>query len=155
MLIISSLLYIVERSRKVELVNPRPRLKAWLQIHFLNFAYIGIIHMPLIFFLVRWFNPTIFGKYLPVEHFPPIYLFNLMLFILIPIVAIIIYISILNQLPTECKSEIGGTKNSISESLMDCVNSCWSKHNFGQDIFSDDCFLVTVYSNVYDNEKAR
>lgn len=27
-----------------------------------------------------------------------------------------------------------------------CASLCWSKHNFGQDILSDDCFIVTVYT---------
>jgi hypothetical protein len=70
-----------------------------------------------------------------------------MMFVLIPIVAIIIYISISSQVISECKSEIGGTKFSVLGSLKNCVNACWSKHNFGQDVFSDDCFIVTVSPN--------
>jgi hypothetical protein len=70
-----------------------------------------------------------------------------MIFILIPIVAMIVYISISSQFVSECKSEIVGSKISVIGSLRSCVKSCWSKHNFGQDIFSDDCFLVTVNSS--------
>jgi len=71
-----------------------------------------------------------------------------MMFVLVPIVAIIIYIMISwNALP-ECKAEISGTKFVILGSLKSCADACWSKHNFGQDIFSDDCFLVTVSPNI-------
>lgn len=70
-----------------------------------------------------------------------------MMFILIPIVAIMVYISISGQFVSECKTEIAGTKIPVLGSLRNCVNSCWSKHSFGQDIFSDDCFLVTVNSS--------
>jgi hypothetical protein len=84
LLIITIILYLVERMRESELVNPRPRLKAWLKIHFLNFAYFGLAHMPLIFFLVRWFNPEPFLPYLPVEHHTSTSIFNFMLLILTP-----------------------------------------------------------------------
>jgi hypothetical protein len=69
------------------------------------------------------------------------------LFILIPIVALIVYFSILNQFFTECKEEIAGSKLFVLGSLEKCVSLCWSKHNFGQDIFSDDCFIVSVKSS--------
>jgi hypothetical protein len=68
LLIMTIGLYLIERRRSVGLLNSRPRLKAWLTIHFLNFAYIGLAHMPLIFFLVRWYNPQPFLQYLPVEN---------------------------------------------------------------------------------------
>jgi hypothetical protein len=74
-------------------------------------------------------------------------LLTYVLFILIPIAAIIVYISILNQFSFECKEEIVGTKLSVLGSLKNCINLCWSKHDFGQDIFSDDCFIVLVNSS--------
>ena len=70
-----------------------------------------------------------------------------MMFILIPIVAIMVYISISGQFVSECKPQISGTRLSVLGSLKNCVDLCWSKHDFGQDIFSDDCFMVTVYPN--------
>jgi hypothetical protein len=73
-------------------------------------------------------------------------LLTYVLFLLIPIVAIIVYISILNQFSVECKREIKGSKLFVLGSLKNCASLCWSKHNFGQDIFSDDCFLVSVSS---------
>ena len=88
LLVITIILYLAERRREVELINPRPRLKAWLKIHFLNFAYIGLAHMALIFFLVRWYNPQPFLNYLPVESRVadwPTAAFDLMLLVLTPI----------------------------------------------------------------------
>jgi hypothetical protein len=87
LLSITIVLYLIDRRRDVELINPKPRLKAWLKIHFLNFAYIGLAHMPLLFFLIRWFNPQPFLSYLPIESRTadlPTDVFNLMLLVLMP-----------------------------------------------------------------------
>ena len=82
LLIVTVVLYLIERFGRVELVNPRLRFKVWLKIHSLNFAYLGLAHMPMIFFLVRWLNPTPFLNYLPMEHEVSTTVFNLMLLIL-------------------------------------------------------------------------
>ncbi len=79
LLIVTMLLYFGERGRKVELANPAPRLKAWLKIHQLTFAYLGLAHMPLIFFIVRWYHPSAFSTFLPLEHEISTSAFNLML----------------------------------------------------------------------------
>lgn len=72
--------------RKVgEVINPGPRLKIWLKIHLLNFSYLGLLHMPLIFFVRRWPNPDPFSTYLPVERDIPTAIFNAMLFVLVPL----------------------------------------------------------------------
>lgn len=76
------LFYVLERIRKTEIINPKQRLKAWLKIHLMTFAYLGLVHMPLIFFLVRWFNPDPFLNYLPIEHHASTSIFNAMLIIL-------------------------------------------------------------------------
>lgn len=91
------LLYIAERNREIELFNPRPRLKAWLKIHFLNFAYFGLLHMPLLFFLVRWMNPESFLHYLPIEHEPSTSIFNFMIFILTPLAMMERYVKKIGQ----------------------------------------------------------
>jgi hypothetical protein len=80
--IVLLIFYIIERYRKTELINPNQRLKAWLKIHSMTFAYIGLVHMPLIFFLVRWFNPEPFLNFLPIEHHVSTSTFNVMLFVL-------------------------------------------------------------------------
>ncbi|MEM5829286.1 MAG: hypothetical protein QW040_00440 [Candidatus Aenigmatarchaeota archaeon] len=72
---------------------------------------------------------------------------NYVLFVVIPIVAVIVYISLSAKFISECKEEITGTKFSVLGSLSNCIKLCWSKHNFGQDIYSDDCYLVKVNSS--------
>ncbi len=79
------ILYAMEKKREAELINPNPRLKAWLTIHLLNFAYLGLAHMTLIFYLVRWSNPQAFTDFLPAEHEISTSIFNAMLLILIPV----------------------------------------------------------------------
>lgn len=76
------LLYFFERRKKTGLIDPNPRLKAWLNIHLLTFAYLGLAHMTLIFYLVRWGNPGAFTDYLPSEHEPSTSIFNAMLLLL-------------------------------------------------------------------------
>ncbi len=82
LLLLNIILYLVERKRVNELLNPKPRLKAWLKIHQVNLAYIGLAHMPLVFFFVRWIDPNPFLAYLPSEHETSTSSFNLMLLVL-------------------------------------------------------------------------
>ncbi|MCL7412543.1 MAG: hypothetical protein M8353_02875 [ANME-2 cluster archaeon] len=77
------ILHFAEKGRESELVRPNPRLNAWLKLHLMTFAYIGLAHMSLIFFLVRWFNSGPFSTYLPFEHYISTSIFNAMLFILV------------------------------------------------------------------------
>jgi hypothetical protein len=81
-LLVFLILYLAERSTKSELINPNPRLKAWLKIHAMTFAYIGLVHMSFIFFFVRWYNYDAFLNYLPMEHHYSTSIFNAMLFVL-------------------------------------------------------------------------
>ena len=91
LLAILIILYLLERSGKFKILQPNPRLKAWEKIHFLNFAYVGLAHMPLIFFLIRWgFHDA--SPYLPVEHEMSTSIFNLMLLILVPLAAMERYV---------------------------------------------------------------
>jgi hypothetical protein len=62
------ILYLIERKRKTELISPKKRLKAWLKMHLMTFAYIGLVHMTLIFFFVRWNHFGAYGTYLPDEQ---------------------------------------------------------------------------------------
>jgi hypothetical protein len=77
------ILYYIEKGREAGLIDPNPRLKAWLNIHLLTFAYIGIAHMTLIFYLVRWLHPEAFADFLPSEHEPSTSSFNAMLLLLV------------------------------------------------------------------------
>lgn len=82
--IIACLLYFVDRTIG-EVFHPDQRLKAWLNIHLLNFSYIALLHIPLIFFISRWFNQDLFSNNLPVENYIPTIIFNAMLFVLAPL----------------------------------------------------------------------
>ncbi len=97
-LVIILLLYAIERCREVELLNPKARLKAWLKIHMLNFSYFGLVHMPLIFFLVRWINPDPFLEYLPIEHHLSTSTFNAMLIVLTVIAVMERYVKKLGRI---------------------------------------------------------
>jgi hypothetical protein len=81
-LLVFLILYLAERISKNELINPNQRLKAWLKIHTMTFAYIGLVHMSFIFFFVRWYNWEAFELYLPLEHHYSTSIFNAMLFVL-------------------------------------------------------------------------
>ncbi|MCX9081590.1 MAG: hypothetical protein OIN83_05285 [Candidatus Methanoperedens sp.] len=73
------ILYVIEIRRETELIIPNPRLRTWLKIHLLTFTYLGLAHMPLIFYLIRWTNPDAFAKFLPPEHEISTSVFNAML----------------------------------------------------------------------------
>ena len=79
LLILNFLFYLMERGRKVELINPAQRLRGWLKIHLITLSYLGLAHMSLIFFLIRWNNPLLYSPYLPVEYELSSSSFNLML----------------------------------------------------------------------------
>ncbi len=81
LLMVFFLFFLIERERKTELFNPKnKRLKAWLKMHLMTLAYIGLVHMTLIFFLVRWNNQVAFSQYLPDERLDlDTIMFNLML----------------------------------------------------------------------------
>jgi len=81
------ILYFIETRREKELIVPNTRLRTWLKIHLLTFAYIGLAHMSLIFYLVRWTNPDAFAQFLPPEHEISTSVFNAML---IPLVILAI-----------------------------------------------------------------
>jgi hypothetical protein len=81
-LILILILYLTERYREKELFNPNKRADFWLKKHTMTFAYIGLVHMSLIFFFVRWFNPDPYLNYLPIEHHASTSSFNVMLFVL-------------------------------------------------------------------------
>lgn len=84
-LVIFLILYAIEKGRETELIDPNPRLKAWLKIHLLTFAYLGLAHMTLIFYLIRWSNPEAFTDFLPAEHEISTSIFNAMFLLLVPV----------------------------------------------------------------------
>lgn len=73
-------------------------------------------------------------------------LISYVLFLIVAIVALIVYFSFVGQFSRECKEAITGSKYSVLMNLKNCVELCWSRNDFGQEIFSEDCFLVKVNS---------
>jgi cell wall-associated NlpC family hydrolase len=74
-------------------------------------------------------------------------LFTLLL-ILIPIAAIIIFINMgSNQIPKLCSVDVDSSKDVVLSNLMDCADICWRNHGLGEDLSSDDCFLVKMTSD--------
>jgi hypothetical protein len=70
------------------------------------------------------------------------------MFIVVPILAIIVYISISWQIfPKECKTIVAGGSFSVLGNLKTCVDNCWSKHDFGRDVYSDDCYIISANSS--------
>jgi len=68
------------------------------------------------------------------------------LFLLIAIIALIVYFSFVG-FRAECKEDLTGSKYSILSNLKNCAELCWSKNDFGQGIFSEDCFLIKINSS--------
>jgi hypothetical protein len=82
MLALMIILYFIEKIRKTEIIAPNTRLRAWLKVHIINFAYLGLAHMPLIFFIGRWHHQEGFTQYLPIELEASTIIFNVMLLLL-------------------------------------------------------------------------
>ncbi|MGC8812426.1 MAG: hypothetical protein ACP5O8_02455 [Candidatus Aenigmatarchaeota archaeon] len=68
-----------------------------------------------------------------------------MILIFVAILAVYVYIAILSQSqPKTCEEFLSGSKYSILSSLKACVENCWSKHDFGKDVYNDDCYTVRI-----------
>jgi hypothetical protein len=76
------LIVTAEWKLKRPLVVAGPKAGSWLKIHLPVLSYIGIAHMPLIFFMVRWINAAPYLTHLPVEHEYSTTIFNAMVIIL-------------------------------------------------------------------------
>ncbi|MFH8109296.1 MAG: hypothetical protein QXO95_01980 [Candidatus Aenigmatarchaeota archaeon] len=46
-----------------------------------------------------------------------------------------------------CNEFLSGNKQSVLGSLKNCIENCWSKHDFGKDIYNDDCYIVRINSS--------
>lgn len=68
--------------------------------------------------------------------------------ILIAVFAVYIYITILYQSQSKtCEEFLTGSKYSVLSSLKACIENCWGKHDFGKDIYNDDCYIVRISSS--------
>lgn len=69
-----------------------------------------------------------------------------MMLIVIPIAAILLFISIAwKQVPNRCWENLNGSKEGILISLRKCINNCWSKHDFGAEPIIDDCYSISMW----------
>ena len=75
----------VEWRLKRPLITPGPKSGFWLKIHLPVLTYLGIVHMPLIFFMIRWTHSAPYLTYLPVEHEYSTTIFNAMILVLMVI----------------------------------------------------------------------
>jgi hypothetical protein len=68
-----------------------------------------------------------------------------MIYLVIPVVAVIVFISIAwNSSGQDCKLAVSGNDFIILANLKACIERCWSKHDSGTDLYVDDCFVVNV-----------
>ena len=73
---------VAEWQLKRPLLTTDPKAAFWLRIHLPVLSYIGIAHMPFIFFLTRWTYSAPYLTYLPVEHEYATTIFNAMVLVL-------------------------------------------------------------------------
>lgn len=77
------IIVVVESRLDTKILTFSPRTGAWLNIHLLVFAYLGLAHMPFVFFVNRWSSPLPYMQYLPIEHEYSTTIFNAMLLVLV------------------------------------------------------------------------
>jgi len=69
-----------------------------------------------------------------------------MLYIVIPILAIIIFIYLSWQhVPVECNTDLNSTSDVVLVNLKRCIENCWKKHDFGADIETEDCYMINLF----------
>ncbi|MCS7135388.1 MAG: hypothetical protein NZ893_03050, partial [Candidatus Aenigmarchaeota archaeon] len=70
------------------------------------------------------------------------------LFIVITILALIVMINLSwKSISKKCWLDLNGSKKDILSSLETCIENCWSKHDFGEDTVTSDCYVINVFSN--------
>lgn len=70
-----------------------------------------------------------------------------MIFVIIPILAIGIYVAVtwnITESYIPCRTNITGNSQQVFNSLSACSDKCWSKHSFGKDIYNDDCYVTYI-----------
>lgn len=69
-----------------------------------------------------------------------------MIFIIISILVIITLIYLASQQnPEYCFTDLNATSDVILLNVKNCVNICWKRHDFGNDIETEDCYLMDVF----------
>jgi len=85
MALLAAILIVVaaEWQLKQPLLTPGPKAGFWLKIHLPVLSHLGIAHIPLIFFMIRWNISVPYLTYLPVEHEYSTTIFNVMVLVLV------------------------------------------------------------------------
>jgi len=69
-----------------------------------------------------------------------------MMYIIIPIAAILLFIYLAwQQVQVECHTDLNSTSDVVLLNLNRCVENCWKKHGFGDDLEVDDCYSIYVF----------
>jgi len=74
-------------------------------------------------------------------------LFSSVAIILVSVVCVGIFVMLAWKFyyKPKCPNEINATKETVVSQLMSCSESCWSRHGFGKDTKSEDCYVVKVF----------
>lgn len=69
-----------------------------------------------------------------------------MMYIVIPIVGIIFFVYLSWQhAPTYCHVDLNSTSDVVMLNLGKCIDDCWKKNDFGNDLENTDCYVLNVY----------
>ena len=69
-------------------------------------------------------------------------------FIIIPILGVSLLIMFAkNQIPDSCFDDLEGNRDIILNNLKKCADVCWKKHDFGNDKFNEDCYVIKITPN--------
>ena len=69
-----------------------------------------------------------------------------MMYIVIPILAVIIFIYLSWQhTPIECHTDLNSTSSIVLENLKRCIDNCWERHDFGSDRETEDCYVINLF----------
>lgn len=74
--------------------------------------------------------------------------FDMIVFIILAVIFIGFLISLTWKqwrAATPCQTRINTTTRLARKFLKDCIQKCWSKHGFGSDLSSDDCFVINLF----------
>ncbi|MBU5690009.1 MAG: M15 family metallopeptidase [Candidatus Aenigmatarchaeota archaeon] len=74
-------------------------------------------------------------------------LISTIVLVVIPIAALLLFIFLSKSSSTaKCFENITGSKTDIKDYLTLCASNCWSKHDYGKEPNSVDCYSITVNS---------
>lgn len=69
-----------------------------------------------------------------------------MMYIVIPILALIIFVYLSWQhVPVECHTDLNSTSDVVLLNLKRCIDNCWKKHDFGLDGETEDCYIISLF----------